>query len=160
MKMFGLIFSCGNSMNIDIKNLFHHRMHIRQSGFFARLAPGGAEHIGIFFDVAAELDPQVEFAMVGEQGMLAFLIQDPGRAGKMPDRQAPIEKSVMLIDKAFDLQPHSFFVRIQSAMRADFQQYGVSIHLKILILSGISRSFRQVRKQGLLKHIRIVSRQG
>ena len=74
---------CGNLMNINVEDVSGDGTHAVQAGFLARLPPRHIEHIGIVFDVPAELRSYSEFGVMREQGVRMIPIDYPGRAGQV-----------------------------------------------------------------------------
>jgi len=89
----GLIAAGRNAMHVDVVDLVGDGAQRAQSRFLARFAQGRTAHVGVAVDVAAELQPAIEFAMVQQHRPLAFGIDDPGRRRYVTRRQRPIERT-------------------------------------------------------------------
>src|SRR5215813_14986743 len=102
MKMRGLFRVCGDLMNINVEDMIEDRAHINQAGFLARLAPRGAEYVGIVFDVSARLYPDVEPGVMCQQGVRTILINYPGRAGQMAGPMISVETGFIVFNEIHD----------------------------------------------------------
>jgi hypothetical protein len=60
----GFVRARRNAMHVDIVDVLADQPQRAQTGFFARFAQRGAAHVGVTVDVAAQLQPALEFAMV------------------------------------------------------------------------------------------------
>ena len=102
MEVRGLFSVCGDLMNINVEDMIEDWAHINQAGFFARLTPRGAEHIGIVFDMSTGLYPNVEPGMMCQQRVRTILIDYPGRAGQMAHPQISVETGIIAFYEIHD----------------------------------------------------------
>ena len=119
MEMRGLSWVCRDLMNINVEDMIVDRAHINQAGFFARLTPRGAEHIGIVFNVSTGLYPDAEPGVMRQQRVRTILVNYPGRAGQMADPQISVETGFIVFYEIHDssqplaLAPVKWRVRVQ-----------------------------------------------
>ncbi len=74
----GDVFVGRDTVDIEIEDAGINGDEGGQPGFFEAFLHRHGEHVAIAVGMAAGLQPEVEFAVVGEQGLVAFGIEDPG----------------------------------------------------------------------------------
>ncbi len=86
VKVCGLIFSRRDRMDINIEQIIVIRLRdeSREPGFFRHLTlcSGAPRCVGVF-DMAARLQPAIEFAMVNQRRMRARAVEHPGGCGQV-----------------------------------------------------------------------------
>src|SRR5687767_4273956 len=85
VKMFEFVLARRDSVDVYVKDVRRKQLQILQARLFARLAPGSGKHVGVALDVAAELHPKVQLAVMCQEGVRQIFIHDPGGTGQMSD---------------------------------------------------------------------------
>jgi len=82
--------------------------------------------------VTAELEPPVEFAVVGQQYLSPHRIEHPSRAGQMAREATPQQAIVVRLDEADGLGRHRRFVGVERAggVSAEEIENGSAVHRK------------------------------
>lgn len=136
MKMRRLFRIGGNGVNVNVEDAIRERPHAGQPRFFSSFTQSRAEHIGVVFDVAAELHPAIEFAVMREQGVCAVFAQYPRRAGQMAGSLRARMEVVVSVDELFDVFQHLRFVRVGGLMRGEEFQRLLAVHSFSLVRYG------------------------
>ncbi len=122
--MLGFITALGNRVNIKVKYFKAHELKRFQSGFLKRLSSRYPGCVAIAISVPAQLQPPIEFFMMGKQTMLVRAINNPCRASNVPYLQAPGEAAFMGEHKLFELLPYCLLLGVALEISIDrFDQF-------------------------------------
>jgi hypothetical protein len=69
VQVFRFVFSGGDQVDIEIEDGVFQSFEFIESGFLAGLLEGDCGHVWVAISMAAELQPAIEFAVVGEEGL-------------------------------------------------------------------------------------------
>src|SRR3546814_118918 len=105
------------SSDLQVEDAGHHAQ-AAQSGFFLRLAQGAARQVAVAVGVAAELEPAIKLAVVGQQHALPRTVDQPGRGGEMTGQAPPFER-IRIIEQ---LDEHGCERRLLGTTRGMFDQ--------------------------------------
>src|SRR3546814_1491510 len=76
----------GDHVAVQVEDAGHHAQ-AAQSGFFLRLAQGAPRQVAVAVGVAAELEPAIKLAVVGQPHALPRTVDQPGRGGELTGQE-------------------------------------------------------------------------
>ena len=104
----------GNRVDIDIEReqrfVLEDKPELSDSRFFLGFAKRHLLNVDLTVGVTPQLEPAIEFAMVGQQDVLSIGRQDPGRAGEMTRLARPLKTIGPTFDQLANLFDHPLFV--------------------------------------------------
>lgn len=83
VQVFWLTGASRDDVDVEVDGLGVDQ-YVDDATFFDDLAPGNGNEVGLTVGVAAELEPAVELAVVGEQDVLAGRVEHQSRRGEVP----------------------------------------------------------------------------
>ena len=91
VEVFRFVFPGGDPMDIEIEDGVFQSFEFIESGFLAGFLEGDCGDVRVAIGVAAELQPAIEFAVVGEEGFGAIRADNPCGSGDVADGEGALE---------------------------------------------------------------------
>ena len=79
--------------------------------------------------MTAELQPQIEFAMMGQQQCISSFVNEKGRTGEVSRNAGAFEAIVVLLYERFKAVDDFSFLRVPGAVVFEELQKGTAMHL-------------------------------
>src|ERR1700688_3059149 len=112
--------SSRNLVDVYVEDRRASERDLAQARLLARLAQGHAAQIGVAVGVAAQLQPLTKFSVMREQHAFERAIDDPRRAGQMPDREASLETLRLRGDEGAEALDHQTLALVARAIDGEF----------------------------------------
>jgi hypothetical protein len=118
----------GNGVDVDVEDGGEEGADEGEARFFAGFFEGDGERVGVAVGVAAELEPFVQFCVVGEERLGSILIEKPSGGSDMSDRERSLEAVGVGLNEIEDSDFVLFFFVVEGLIVLEQLDEGVSVH--------------------------------
>ena len=112
-------------MNIDVEGeqrlILEDKSELLESRFFLGFAKRHLVNVDLTVGVASQLEPAIEFAVVGQQDASSIRCKDPCRSGEMTRPARPLKTIISAFDQSANFINHPLFIWV--AVLISVQQF-------------------------------------
>jgi hypothetical protein len=140
----GDVFVGGDAVDVEVEDVVCDGGEGGEAGFFEAFLEGDGEDVAITVGMTAGLEPEVEFAVVGEEGFGAGGVEDPGGGGDMPLGKAALEAVGVALDEVAVAEGGVALGRVAGEVLVEEIEEGLAGH------EGVSRGKFSVSREGMV----------